>query len=133
MRKLATGAGACFALLFASFTTFPAFGEPSATLEGNVVGTYQTASKSHLDGHSVNDEFAGQLYFFGTLDMGPGTWNMEVRAGTTPRYHGVSSFYGSNGLVGETVTSHDHGRIAITQLFYELQLGPGQFRAGLLD
>src|SRR5699024_4411396 len=38
-----------------------------------------------------------------------------------------------NALAGETLDSNGDGRIAVTQLFYELPVGPGQFRAGLLD
>lgn len=65
--------------------------------------------------------------------MGPGTWNLEVRGSTTPRSNGVSGFYGSNASVGETTNDDGDGRIAATQFFYELPVGPGQFRAGLLD
>lgn len=105
----------------------------NASLEGIVVGTYQAASRSHVDGQDVHNEANGELYLMGTLDMGPGTWHMEVRGSTTPRDNGVTTFYGSNALVGETLNSSGDGRISATQLFYELPLGAGDFRVGLLD
>src|SRR5699024_2257063 len=86
-----------------------------AHIEGIVVGTYQTASESRVNGEEVNGEGNAQLYQFGTLDMGPGAWNLEVRGGTTPRDQGVSSFYASNALAGETLDSNGDGRIAVTQ------------------
>lgn len=105
----------------------------NAHVEGIIAGTYQVANESTVSGQNVENESNAQLYLFGTLRMGPGTWNVEVRGSTTPRANGVSSFYGANALVGETLNQDGKGRIAITQLFYELSAGPGQFRAGLLD
>jgi hypothetical protein len=107
--------------------------ENNTHVEGIVAGTYQAASQSHVDGEHVNDEFNGQLYLLGTLAMGPGRWTLEVRGSTTPRHDGVTSFYDSNALVGETLDPSGDGRIAATQLFYELPAGPGKFRVGLLD
>src|SRR5699024_7036701 len=105
----------------------------NAHMEGIIAGSYQAAGESRVHGQDVNGEGTAQLYLFGTLDMGPGTWNLEVRGGTTPRSNGVTQFYGSNGLVGETTDSDGDGRIAVTQLFYALPVGNGQLRAGLLD
>lgn len=105
----------------------------NAHIEGILIGTYQIASESRANGQDVENEGSGQFYMLGTMDMGPGTWHLELRGGTTPRDNGVSSFYGVNGTVGETLDPSGDGRIAATQFFYELQLGPGRFRAGLLD
>ncbi len=103
--------------------------EDNARLEEVIIiGTYQAASRSHTRG-----EGNGELYLLGALDMGPGTWHLEVRGSTTPRNGGVTSVYNSNATVGETVNSNGDGRIAATQLYYELPAGPGKFRAGLLD
>lgn len=121
------------ALLMAVLSPSAFANDNNAHIEGIVVGTYQAASESRVDGQSVNNEGNGQLYLFGTLDMGPGTWNLEMRGSTTPRDQGVTTFYGSNALVGETTDSDGDGRLAVTQLFYELSFGPGQLRGGLLD
>lgn len=132
-RKAASGAGIGAALLMASLST-TAFAEANnAHVEGIIVGTYQAATESQVNGQDVDDEVTGQFYLYGTLDMGPGAWNLEIRGGTTPTENGVSTFYASNGLVGETLDADGDGRIAVTQLFYELPIATGQFRLGLLD
>lgn len=130
-----TTGGACLgaALLMMGLSPVALADGNNASIEGIVMGTYQAASKSHVGGQDIDGEGNGELYLFGTLDMGPGTWNLEVRGSTTPRSNGVSSFYGSNASVGETTNDSGNGRIAATQFFYELAVGPGQLRAGLLD
>lgn len=122
-------------VMLSASATGTALGDESndAYLEGIVMGTYQAASESQVDGQDVDNEANGELYLFGSLDMGPGSWQLEVRGSTTPRDHGVSSFYDANASVGETTDSGGDGRIAATQLFYELPVGPGDLRAGLLD
>lgn len=126
MRNIATAA--CMGVALLGLSTGAIAADNNANLSGIVAGTYQAGT-----GSNINDEGNGQVYLFGTMDMGPGTWNMEVRAGTTPAANGVSSVDGSNALVGETTDDNGSGRIAITQLFYELGVGPGQLRVGLLD
>lgn len=121
------------ALLLAGFTTGAFAADNNAHVEGMLVGTYQAANHSRVNGQDVNNEANGQLELYGTMDMGPGTWNLEVRGSTTPRDNGVTSFYGSNALVGETLDSNGDGRISVTQLFYELPVGSGHFRVGLVD
>jgi hypothetical protein len=101
--------------------------------EGILEGTYQQASPSHVGPRVVESETTAQLYLFASADTRAGSWNAEIRAGKTPRENGVSAYYGANGLVGETLDPNGHGRLAATQLFYEVGLGNGQFRAGLLD
>jgi hypothetical protein len=105
----------------------------NAHIEGILAGSWQTASESHVAGQKVEDEGNGELYLFGTMNMGPGAWNLELRGSTTPRTNGVSSFYDSNALVGETTDENGDGRIAATQFYYELPVAKGQLRAGLLD
>ncbi len=105
----------------------------NAHVEGIVIGTWQAASRSSVDGQDVNSEGNGQLYLLGSMDMGPGGWVLELRGSTTPRENGVTSFFASNASVGETTDADGNGRIAATQLFYELPVGPGQLRVGLLD
>lgn len=105
-----------------------------ADIEGILIGTVQMASDSHVKGQDVEPEGSGQFYLFGTLPMGEGAWNLELRAGTTPRDRGVTSFYGEvNDTVGETLNSDGDGRIAATQLFYAVSVGSGELSLGLLD
>ncbi len=120
--------------LFAACACARAFaGDDGLHVEGVAIAVYQKADHSRVDGTDIHGEGAGQLYLFGTLASGPGTWNIEVRGGTTPRANGVSGFYGSNGLVGETLDADGDGRIAVTQWFYEAPMGAGKLRTGLLD
>lgn len=106
----------------------------NASVSGIVIGTYQHANESEIDGQDVDDEGNAQLYLFGQMDMGPGTWNLEVRGGTTPHDNGVTSFYGEvNDSVGETLDSDGSGRIAATQFYYALPVANGELSVGLLD
>ncbi|MES1925792.1 hypothetical protein [Salinisphaera sp. T31B1] len=105
-----------------------------AAVSGILIGTFQNTSQDRVDGQSVEAEGNGQLYLFGDRDMGPGTWHLEVRAGTTPRSRGVTRFYGEvNDSVGETVDADGNGRIAATQFYYELDAAGGDLAVGLLD
>lgn len=99
----------------------------NAYISGILAGTWQTASRSN-----VNDEGNAQLYLYGTMDMGPGTWNLEIRGSSTPKTNGVSG-YGSNAMVGETTDANGHGRVEATQLFYQLLAAGGQLSFGLMD
>lgn len=106
----------------------------TARIEGIAVGTYQSTSQDRVGGSKVNDEANGQIFLFGEMDMGPGTWGMEVRGGTTPHDDGVTSFYGEvNDTVGETLNSDGKGRFAVTQLYYSLPVAGGDLSMGLLD
>jgi len=106
----------------------------NAHVSGVLVGTYQAAGESQVDGRDVNNEGNAQLYLLGDLAMGPGTWYLELRAGTTPPDQGVTSFYGEvNDAVGETLNANGHGRVAATQLFYQLPVASGDLSVGLLD
>lgn len=133
MHKTVRGVYYGTALVVTGLSTVALADDNNAHIEGIVTGTYQAATKSHFGSQDIHSEGSGQFLVFGSLDMGPGSWNLEARGSTTPHDNGVSSFYGSNATVGETTNSHGDGRIAATQLFYELAAGPGQFRAGLLD
>lgn len=132
MNKNITGLGAAL-LVGLSGTAIAAQNSNNAHIEGILSGSWQGASESSIAGQHINDEGNGQLYLYGGMDMGPGSWNMEVRGGTTPRTNGVSSFYGSNALVGETTDENGNGRLAVTQLFYQLPTPNGHLSMGLLD
>lgn len=133
MNKCKTSAG--LAVLLVSALGGNAFADTAnnAHLEGMLSASWQTASESSVGSQKVEDEGNAQLYLYGSMDMGPGSWNMEVRGSTTPRSNGVSSFYGSNALVGETTDENGDGRLAVTQLFYQLPAGNGDLSVGLLD
>lgn len=106
----------------------------NAHVSGILIGTYQAASESEVNGRDVKNEANAQFYLLGDLAMGPGSWNLELRGGTTPQNNGVTSFYSeANDSVGETLDSDGHGRIAATQLFYRAPLGGGRISVGLLD
>jgi hypothetical protein len=96
---------------------------PGLTFSGIVAGSVQDASKNtDAEGNLQLDILLG-------LAMGPGAWNMEVKAGTSPATNGVSAYYPeATGLVGELVDSNNKGRAGITQLYYEFQP-----HAGIVD
>lgn len=107
--------------------------ESGASMEGVMVGAYQTSSTSRVHGHKVKDEFSGGLFLEGEMVMGPGQWRLQVRGSTSPRHRGITHYYETNETVGETLDSSDHGRVAVTELAYELPAGPGKLRMGFLD
>lgn len=106
----------------------------NARIEGIVIGTYQSTSQDRLGDEKVDNEGNGQIFLYGEMDMGPGTWGMEVRGGTTPHDNGVTSYYGEvNDAVGETLDKDGKGRFAVTQFFYTLPVAGGDLSVGLLD
>ncbi|GAB3678825.1 carbohydrate porin [Salinisphaera aquimarina] len=108
--------------------------DSKAAISGALIGTYQDTSQDRVAGQTVDNEANAQLYLFGSHAIGPGTFNIEVRAGTTPRNNGVTSVYGEvNDTVGETLDTHGDGRIAATQIYYNLAVGPGELTVGLID
>lgn len=134
MFKPGAGFSLIVALLMATGSSVAlAHGNNNATFNGSLTGTYQTANTSQVYGQDVHNEGNAELYLYGTMNMGAGTWNIELRGSTTPRQNGVSSFYGSNALVGETTDGNGKGRIAATQLFYQIGDDNSQLYLGLLD
>lgn len=107
--------------------------ESPIEMEGALVGSYQTSNLSHVNGHKIRDEASTSLFFESKAKMGPGQVRLQLRGNTSPRSHGITSYYEVNNTVGETVDSNGHGRLAVTELAYELPLGGGDLRVGFLD
>lgn len=106
----------------------------NASVGGIVIGTYQISNQSRVNGADVDGEGNAQLFLHGDLDVGPGTFHMEVRGGTTPRSTGVTATFGeANASIGETLDQNGDGRFSVTQLFYELDFGRPFVAVGLLD
>ncbi len=99
-----------------------------------VVGSYQTTGNATIDGQSVDDEASGAIDLSMTLPLAVGSVGLEVKGSTTPINTGVTSVLAeANALVGETLDNNDNGRIVAWQLFYGLEVGPGELAVGLID
>ena len=100
-------------------------------ISASVIGTVQTSSDSRVD-----DEAALRPEVFVTLPV-PGVGgelHVHVEATTTPRSNGISAFYGnSNANVGTATNSRGHGRLQVSEFYYEFEGGPVTFNVGLLD
>lgn len=126
-------------LALATATALPAVADEGATGTGPTVSGILAGSWQHADGSNASLTKSGgegnlQLDVLLGLPMGPGSWNMEVKAGTTPRNDGGVSavFPEATGLVGETVNADNQGQGAITQLFYRMTPTLGTVDAGLV-
>lgn len=134
MRWSVTGWPTAIAVLvLAGLTLSPTAWGTESQISGILAGTWQHADGSHASSTSRYGEANGQLDVFLTLPMGPGSWQMEVKAGTTPRSDGISAMFPeANGLSGETLNAAGQGRGAITQFYYEANSGIGTISTGLL-
>jgi carbohydrate-selective porin OprB len=106
-------------------------GAEEPVISASVIGTFQTSS----DG-SVDNEAALRPEAFITLPVAGigGELHVHVEATTTPRQNGISSIYGnSNANVGAATSSNGHGRLQISEFFYEFEGGPVTVNVGLLD
>ncbi len=100
-------------------------------ISASVIGTYQSASDS-----DVSDEAALRPEVFITLPVAGigGELHVHIEGTTTPRANGVTSFLGnSNTNVGTATNSAGHGRLQVSELYYEFEGGPVTFNVGLLD
>lgn len=105
-----------------------------ASIAGIVIGTYQAASRSAVNGAEVQGEGNAQALLEVELPLPPGSWHLEIRGGTTPADNGVTATFGeANATVGETLDQQGDGRIALTQLFYNVRLWRGTLSTGLID
>lgn len=94
-----------------------------------VVGTWQRASDPALTG-----ELNGQLVLSAQQPLGPGHWELEVKAGNTPRLDGVSSRYPeANGMLQENPDHAGERQLGITQLFYTFEQDRATLSLGLLS
>lgn len=106
-------------------------GAEEPMVSASVIGTYQSASDSRVD-----DEAALRPEVFITLPVAGlgGELHAHIEGTTTPRFNGVTSFLGnSNTNVGTATNSAGHGRLQLSELYYEFEGGPVTFNVGLLD
>lgn len=105
----------------------------SPSVSGILTGSWQHANGSKSSQTSRWGSGNAQLDMLLGLPMGPGSWQMEFKIGTTPRSNGVSAvFPEATGLVGEALDGNGKGRAAITQLYYQATPAFGTVSAGLL-
>lgn len=101
---------------------------------GIVIGTYQHASQSSINGHPVEHEGSGAIDLGISVPAAGGAFELEIKGSTTPRPHGVSSVLPeANVSVGESVDADGGGRIVPWQLFYRHGVGIGSLAVGLID
>jgi hypothetical protein len=106
-------------------------GVEEPVIEGSIIGTFQSASDSR-----VKDEASLRPEVFMTLPVpgAGGELHVHVEATTTPRVDGVSTYLSdANANVGTATNSAGHGRLQISELFYEFELGSAAIDAGLID
>lgn len=107
--------------------------KPAIAMEGVLVGSYQSANHSHVNGDKIRDEASASLFFESKAQVGPGQIRLQLRGNTSPRSHGITSYYEVNNTVGSTLDSAGDGRLAVTELAYELPVAKGALRVGFLD
>ena len=106
-------------------------GKEEPVISASLVGTVQTASDSR-----VKDEAALRPEIFVTLPVGAlsGELHVHIEGSTTPRTNGVTSFLGeSNTNVGTATNGSGHGRLQISELFYEYEGSGYALNFGLID
>tara|TARA_R110000868_G_scaffold37022_2_gene130986 strand:+ start:16084 stop:17238 length:1155 start_codon:yes stop_codon:yes gene_type:complete len=106
-------------------------GAEEPVFEGSIIGTYQGASDGRID-----EEASLRPELFVTLPVpgAGGELHVHIEGTTTPRVGGVTSFLGnSNTNVGTATNGAGHGRLQISELFYEFELGSVGLSAGLID
>lgn len=117
-------------------TTGGSFAETAAAetaawqVTGNIVVTYQTTNKSH-----IQDESAGSADLIAQRQYGSGNWLAHVEASSTPKTNRVSSILPeANADVGSALDKDSQGRIQLSELYYTyLFSGKWRLSAGILD
>ncbi len=111
-----------------------AWGAEAPSVEGIMIGTYQSARHDPVDGLPVRCEGSGALDLVLSVPVEDGFTEIEIRAASTPRLMGVASALPEvNASLGETVGNHGQGRVVAWQAFFEHRLGPGSLAVGLID
>lgn len=101
---------------------------------GIAIGTFQATPRKKVAGERVKGEASAAIDLSLSIPAAGGSFELEVKGGTTPRDHGISSgLPEANTAVGESLDSKGRGRILAWQLFYQHALGPGSFALGLID
>ncbi len=120
MRSTSNGparlAGGLAAIAWFGATTSTAMAADTApTFTGIVIGTYQHASRSDINGTPADDEASAAIDLSVSLPAAGGALELEVKGGTTPG------------------TSDEGGRIVPWQIFYRHEVGNGSLAVGLID
>ncbi|MCE9649063.1 MAG: carbohydrate porin [Parvibaculum sp.] len=99
-------------------------------ISASIIGTYQSPSDSR-----ANDEASLRPEVWVVLPVAGigGELHAHFEGTTTPRTDGVSSFFDANANVGAATNSAGHGRVQISELYYEFEAGGLSISAGLLD
>lgn len=101
---------------------------------GILIGTFQGTTQKRIAGQRVKGDPSGAVDLSLSVPAAGGSFELEVKGGTTPRSEGVSSVLPEvNAAVGESLDDNDHGRLVAWQAFYQHDLGPGSFSLGLID
>ena len=105
--------------------------EAEPMISASMIGAYQSASDGRVD-----DEASLRPEVWIVLPVAGigGELHAHFEATTTPRAGGVSAFFGdANANVGAATNSAGHGRVQISELYYEFEAGGLGISAGLLD
>lgn len=118
--------------LLAGLIAPPAAAEDIAD-KGPTISGILNATVQHATAQEAKDESNAQLVIESSLPLMDGSWNMEVKGGTTPKNQGVSAQVPeANGLVGETTDENGDGRFAVTQFYYRHGFLNGDAEGGIL-
>ena len=106
-------------------------GTEEPEISASLIGTFQSASDSR-----INDEASLRPEVFVALPVSAlsGEIHAHIEGTTTPRSNGVTSFLGdSNTNVGTATNGAGHGRLQLSELFYEFEGNGFALNVGLLD
>ncbi len=99
-------------------------------LEASLIGTYQSASDGRID-----DEAGLRPEVLMTIPVfGYGRVHLHAEGSTTPKSSGVTTFLpDANANIGPATNSSGHGRLQMSEAYYEVQFGGLGVNVGLLD
>lgn len=97
----------------------------------SLIGTFQGASDSRIDNEAA---LRPEVFVTLPVDALSGEIHAHIEATTTPRTNGVTSFLGnSNTNVGTATDGSGHGRLQLSELYYEFEGSAFTVDVGLLD
>lgn len=123
--------GTCLAAASARADETGERAEAEPEISASVIGTYQSPSDSR-----VRDEASLRPEVWVVLPVAGigGELHAHFEATTSPRVDGVSTYLGdANANVGAATNGAGHGRVQISELYYEFDAGGLEVSAGLLD
>lgn len=106
-------------------------GQEEPMVSASLIGTFQTASDSRVENEAA---LRPEIFINLPVDALSGELHVHIEGTTTPRTNGVTSFLGnSNTNVGTATDGSGHGRLQISELFYEYEGSGFALNLGLLD